>query len=351
MKVRIGIGSLPVGGGARGADPRHGGSTGAGGLAELSDELESRGIDSLWLPDRVGSDTVDALTGMAFVAGRTRRLKVGTGVLVLPGRNPALVASQLASLAALAPKRILPAFGVRPARARERQLYPVPGPRAAVFEEALLVIRRLLAEERVTHHGEFFHLEDATVGPRPPGRLDLWLGGRAPVGLERIGRLADGWLGSFVTPAEAAECRATIERAAAAAGREIEPDHYGTNLAVVPPEATDAEVAAALAGSLDRRPDVDPASIVARGWAEARARIAEYVDAGLTKFVVRPATPVAEWRGFLDQFDQELRYLETETEPAESTIQTDTEPAESTIHTETEPAESTTGSTAGRETA
>ncbi|WP_181782511.1 TIGR03854 family LLM class F420-dependent oxidoreductase [Pseudonocardia pini] len=300
MKVRIGIGSLPVGG-----------STGVGGFAELVDELEARGIDSLWLPDLVGSESVDALTGMAFAAGRTRNLKVGTGVLVLPGRNPALVAAQLASLAALAPKRILPAFGVRPAQSRERQLYPVPGQRAAVFEESLVVIRRLLAEERVTHHGEFFHLDEATVGPRPPGRLDLWLGGRAPVGLDRIGRLADGWLGSFVTAAEAADCRETIERAAAAAGREIEADHYGTNLAVVPPEATEAEVDAALAGSLDRRPDVAPEKIVARGWAEARERIGEYVDAGLTKFVVRPATPVPHWRGFLDQFDEELRPLET----------------------------------------
>ncbi|MFC5951386.1 TIGR03854 family LLM class F420-dependent oxidoreductase [Pseudonocardia lutea] len=302
MKVRIGIGSLPVGNG-----------TGeVGGFAELVDELEARGIDSLWLPDLVGTDSVDALTGMAFAVGRTRSLKVGTGVLVLPGRNPALVAAQLASLAALAPKRILPAFGVRPARPRERQLYPVPdGKRAAVFEEALVVVRRLLAEERVTHHGEYFHLDDATIGPRPPGRLDLWLGGRAPVGLDRIGRLADGWLGSFVTPAEAAGCRETIERSAAAAGREIEEDHYGTNLAVVPPEATTAQVDAALAASLDRRPDVDPQKVVAHGWAEARDRIREYVDAGLTKFVVRPATPVASWRGFLDGFDQELRPLET----------------------------------------
>lgn len=322
MKVRIGVGSLPVGG-----------STGASGFVELVDELEARGVDSLWLPDLVGTDAVDAMTGMAFALGRTTNLKVGTGVLVLPGRNPVMVAKELASLAALAPKRVLPAFGVRPARARERQLYPVAGHRAAVFEEALVVVRRLLTEERVTHHGEFFQLDGASVGPRPPGHVDLWLGGRARAGLERIGRLADGWLGSFVTPAEAAECRATIERAATAAGREVESDHYGTNLAVVPPEATDAQVAAALAASLDRRPDADPERIVARGWGEARARIGEYVDAGLTKFVVRPATPVSSWRGFLDQFDQELRPLETEL--AESTMGTATELAESTGRTAT----------------
>ena len=299
MKVRIGVGSLASE------------VTGAEGFAELVDELESRGIDSLWLPDIVGTDAVDAVAGMAFAAGRTRSLKIGTGVLVLPGRNPALVAAQLATLATLAPKRILPVFGVRSARAEDRQLYPVPGPRPAVFEEAFLLVRRLLSEERVTHHGAFYRLDDATIGPRPAGRVDLWLGGHAPVALDRIGRLADGWLGSVVTAAEAAAGRETIERAAAAAGREIEPDHYGTNLAVVPSGATREQVAAAVAAAARRRPEVDPDRLVAHGWAEARQRIGELVGVGLTKFVIRPATPVASWRGFLDQFDQEIRPLET----------------------------------------
>ncbi|NMI01035.1 TIGR03854 family LLM class F420-dependent oxidoreductase [Pseudonocardia acidicola] len=285
---------------------------GAGpGFAELIDELEERGVDSVWLPDIVSSDNVDAVVGLAYAAGRTTSLKLGTGVLVLPGRNPALVAAQLASLAALAPKRILPAFGVRPATARERQLYPVPdGQRAAIFDEALTVVRRLLTEPRVTHHGHFFHLDDASVGPLPSRPLDLWLGGRAPVGLRRIGRLADGWLGSFVTPDEAGDCRAQIERAAAEAGREIEADHYGTNVSVLPPEASAAQADAALARARERRPDVDPELLVPRGWAAARDQINRFVDVGLSKFVVRPAVPVPSWRGFLDHFTAELKGLE-----------------------------------------
>ncbi|WP_214367643.1 TIGR03854 family LLM class F420-dependent oxidoreductase [Pseudonocardia sp. H11422] len=299
MKVRIGIGSLPAG-----EQP-------GPAFAELIDALEERDVDSIWLPDIVSSANLDAVVGLAFGAGRTRSLKLGTGVLVLPGRNPALVAAQLASLAALAPRRILPAFGVRPATARERQLYPVPDrERGAVFDEALTVVRRLLTEPRVTHHGRFFHLDDASVGPLPARPLDLWLGGRAPVGMQRIGRLADGWLGSFVTPEEAAECRAQIERAAADAGREVEADHYGTNAAMLPPEATDAQADAALARARERRPDVDPGLLVLRGWAAAREQITRFVDVGLTKFVVRPAVPVASWRGFLDQFCTELKGLE-----------------------------------------
>lgn len=291
MKVRIGIGTVPH-----------------DDLGAYVDACEAAGVDSIWLPDFASAEDVDPLIGLAYAAGRTRRLKLGTGVLVLPGRNPMLVAAQLASLAALAPKRILPTFGVRAAGRRDRALYPVPdGERAAVFDEALVVLRRLLSEPSVTHHGRFFHLDDATVGPLPPRPLDLWLGGRAPAGMRRIGRLADGWLGSFVTPAEAEQCRLGIERAAAEAGREIEADHYGTNITVLlPGPGRDAALARTTQRLRRQRPDLDPALVVADGWAGARAQVRAFVEVGLTKFVVRPAGPVPSWRGFVEEFVTEL---------------------------------------------
>jgi probable F420-dependent oxidoreductase len=301
VKVRIGIGSVPLASGP-GPGPE---------LAELIDELEARHIDSLWLADTASAPTIDPVVGMAFAAGRTRELKLGTGVLVLPGRNPALVAAQLASLAALAPRRILPAFGVRSVTPRERDLFPAPdGARAALFDEALVVVRRLLTEPQVTHHGRFFHLDDASVAPLPPRPLDLWLGGRAPAGLRRIGRLADGWLGSAVTPEEAGEARSLIEEAAKEAGREIEPDHYGTNIPVIPPGATATD--AALTRITRRRPDIDSALLVAHGWDAAREQVRRFADVGLTKFVVRPVGTIASWRGFLDQFTAEIAGLEAE---------------------------------------
>jgi len=299
-KVRIGLGSIPLGD-APGPE-----------LAELVDACEERGVDSIWLADQASGPGIDPLVGLAFAAGRTQRLKLGTGVVVLPGRNPMLVAAQLASLVALAPRRILPTFGVRPATERERSLFPVPdGQRAAVFDEALEVVRRLLAEPLVTHHGRFFQLDDASVGPLPPRPLDLWLGGKAPAGLRRIGRLADGWLGSFVTPDEAAACRAGIEAAAAEAGREIEDDHYGTNMAVIPSEIDDATRDAVLASLGRRRPDLDPRLLVADGWDAAREQVRRFVDVGLSKFVLRPAVPVPSWRSFLDQFGAEILPLQT----------------------------------------
>lgn len=304
-KVRIGLGSISLGStdGAAAPGPE---------LADLVDACEAVGADSIWLADQPSGSGIDPLIGLAFAAGRTTKLKLGTGVLILPGRNPMLVAAQLASLVALAPKRILPTFGLRPATRGERGLFPVPdGERAAVFDETLEVVRRLLAEPSVTHHGRFFHLDDASVGPLPPRPLDLWLGGQAPAGLRRIGRLADGWLGSFLTPDEAAECRRGIEAAAAEAGREIEDDHYGTNIAVVPEETDGATRDAAFAALGRRRPDLDARLLVADGWTAAREQVRRFVDVGLSKFVLRPAVPVPSWRGFLDRFTQELLPLQT----------------------------------------
>ena len=114
-----------------------------------------------------------------------------------------------------------------------------------MFDEALEVLRALLTGDEVTFAGRFFQLTAASLGIRPPVPVDIWLGGSAPAAFRRIGRLADGWLGSFLTPDEARGARESIERAAAEAGRAIEPDHFGLSLAVADGGLRD-EVAAAV---------------------------------------------------------------------------------------------------------
>src|SRR5260370_41551477 len=189
MKVRIGI-SL--------------GQAGTPGeFADAVDLLEQAGVDSLWLPEIVYSPLVDPFAGVAFALARPRKLKAGTGISVLPGRHPVLVAKQLVSLAGLAPGRVLPVFGLQPARNAERALFHAPpGQRAALFDESLTLLRLLLTSETVTFEGQFFSVDRASVGPRPAKPLDIWLGGSAPAGLRRVGRLADGWLGPPPTPGE-----------------------------------------------------------------------------------------------------------------------------------------------------
>jgi probable F420-dependent oxidoreductase len=293
VKVRIGVGL------GQDSDPA--------GFGATVDRLEAAGIDSLWLSEIVYSRQVDPFVGMAHALGRTARLKVGTGIAVLPGRHPVLVAKQLASLAALAPRRVLPVFGLRPAQRAEWPLFPVPeGRRAAVFDESLRLLRLLLTQDEVTFHGEFHSVTGAVIGPRPAKPLDLWLGGAAPAALDRIGRLADGWLGSFLSPEQSRAARLAIEAAATAAGREVEDDHYGLSLGVAPTGVTDTQLAAARR----RRPDTDPTELVADGWPHARTLLEQHIQGGLSKFVIRPLGNVP-YDDFLAGFQNELLPLQT----------------------------------------
>jgi probable F420-dependent oxidoreductase len=292
VKVRIGI------------------SLGAGEPADFPaavDLLEASGVDSLWLPETVYTPAVEPFTGIAFALSRTARLKAGSGISVLPGRHPVLVAKQLASLAGLAPGRVLPVFGLQPAAPAERDLFPVPaGQRAAVFDEALTLLRLLLTSPSVTFSGSFFSVDGASIGPLPGQPLDIWLGGSAPAGLRRVGRLADGWLGSLMTPDEAGAAVRVIQEAAGAAGREVEPDHFGLSIPVA-----FGPVPAALAASITRRrPGAAPEDLVADGWAGARRMISAYVDAGLTKFVVRAAGEGPPLPEFVAGFRAELMPLQ-----------------------------------------
>lgn len=270
--------------------------------------LEAAAVDSLWLPEVVYGPAIDPFTGMAYALAKTTKLKVGSGISVLPGRHPVLVAKQLLSMAGLAPGRVLPVFGLQPAQPAERALFPVPsGQRGAVFDEALTLLRLMLTSDEVTFQGSFFTVEGASAGPLPAKPLDIWLGGSAPAGLRRVGRLADGWLGSLLTPAEARDAVATINAAADQAERAVEQDHFGTSLAV-----TFGGMPDPLAASIRRRrPDVDPASLVADGWAGAKEMISAFVEAGLTKFVVRPAAPATSVGGFIEEFAAELMPLQT----------------------------------------
>jgi probable F420-dependent oxidoreductase len=297
MKVRIGI-SL-------------GSESGPDGFAAAVDLLEAAGVDSLWLPEHVYGPAVEPFTGLAFALSRTRRLKAGTGISVLPGRHPALVAKQLASLAGLAPRRVLPVFGLQPAAPAERAAFPVPagpGQRAAVFDEALTLLRLLLtADEPVTFEGRFFSVSTASALPRPAQPLDIWLAGSAPGALRRTGRLADGWLGSLMTPGEAGEAVRAIQAAAHEAGRQVDPDHFGMSMAIAFGPVPDSYAAAVAR----RRPGVAPESLVADGWAGAGRLIEAYAASGVSKFVVRPAGGKPTLEEFLDGFTRELMPLQT----------------------------------------
>jgi len=273
MKVRIGFGLGT-------STDLHGPSFGT-----VVDTLEELDFDSLWLSERISGPAPDPTVAMAFGAGRTTKLKFGMSVMVLPGRNPVVLAKELATLATMSGGRLLPAFGLGAVDPVEQQAFGVERTeRAKRFDEMLAVMRKCWTGQPFSHHGQWYDYDEVTVLPAPE-RMDVWLGGIAPSELRRVGRVADGWLPSFVTPDDAAAGRETIEAVCAEHDREIEDDHYGV---LIPysfgpiPERLQRLLA-------KRRPDLsDPKELVPGSWDELVAMIGRFVAVGTSKFVVLP---------------------------------------------------------------
>ena len=298
MKIRIGFGL-----------GTHTSANDAASFGDLVDAREGLRFDSLWLSERLTGDAPDPLTALAFAAGRTRKLKLGTSVLVLPGRNPVVTAKEVASLDRLSGGRFLPAVGLGAPAPAEHQAFGVErGERAAWFDEALGLMRRLWTEDRVTHQGERFRVEDLALRPKPVQQpIEVWLGGQARSELRRVGRLGDGWLPSFCTVDDVAEGWAVITETAAAHHRSIDPEHLGTLVTYVHQEIPD-RIAVLLAA---RRPDLAPEAVVPVGLEALRTRLEELTAVGASKFVVVPLEEPADWSAELASVMDALGDLQT----------------------------------------
>jgi probable F420-dependent oxidoreductase len=259
-------------------------------FAELVDALDELRYDSLWLSERVTGTCPDPMVGLSFAAGRSTRLKLGTSVQVLPGRNLHLLAKAWASLDRLTGGRCLPAFGLGIREPREQAAFGVDRKeRARLFDEGLPVLRRLWAGEEVGGAG---------IAPLPvQSPMDVWLGGAAPAELRRVGRLGDGWLPSFCTPADVEEGRPVIEAEATAHGRAIDGEHWG---ALVPYLTTPGPLPDRLAAIVEaRRPGTDPHEVVPTGLDPLRSQLERFTAVEVSKFVLVPIGEPEDWPAHL----------------------------------------------------
>jgi probable F420-dependent oxidoreductase len=299
MKVRIGVGMGALTWGL-----------GADRFGEMVDDLERLRFDSLWLSERATGVAPDPMIGLAFAAGRTKKLKLGTSVQVLSGRNPALVAKEWASLDRLSNGRALPAFGLGVVDPNEQQAFGIArDQRASWFDEALPLIRRFWTEDAVDHTGEHFTYSGLGIGPKPVQTPpDVWLGGQAPSELRRVGRLGDGWLPSFCTPDDAAAGRPVVEEAAAKAGREIDAEHFGALVIYVQGD----EVPPLLAAIVNRRrPELDPGAVIPTGHRALRSQLQAFIERGFSKLVVVPAGDPPSWTDELESLAETVLSLQT----------------------------------------
>jgi probable F420-dependent oxidoreductase len=289
MKISYRIGVMP------GAWPDQ--ATMPGALWDLVDLCERTEIDSLWLSERLSSPTpmLEPITTMAAIAARSTRLKFGPSVLTIPFRSPAVLAREIAMIDVLSNGRMLPAVGIGAEDERSFRAVGVPvRERARRADESIAIMRACWSGEPVTFEGTFWQLDGITVLPKPrQNPMPLWIGGNSDAAARRAGRLGDGWIPSFIAPEQLRHgIQVTLEHAEQA-GRDFEIDHFGALMYFCLDD--DPVVADALA-----RPYIPPgrantetlARCTAFGPAAlVRERLEEYVEAGGSKFVLRPMCP------------------------------------------------------------
>ncbi|HUS96583.1 MAG TPA: LLM class flavin-dependent oxidoreductase [Hyphomicrobiaceae bacterium] len=265
----------------------------AAGYWRWVDMCEEGGVDSLWQTDRlVGPQPMlECMSVMAALAGRTRRIKFGMNVVSLALRDPVLVAKQCATIDFLSGGRLLPAFGIGSPLAPEWQALGVETrTRGRKTDEALDIISRLWREDHVDYAGRYFQLSGASIWPRPvQSNLPLWIGGGSDAAIRRTARIGTGWIAGAETPAKVATIIAGIRREVKAARRHIDDDHFGASIPFFFGDATDPLLVKPME-AYRARTGHDALAFFAVGTAETIIeRIAAYVEAGVSKFILRPA--------------------------------------------------------------
>jgi probable F420-dependent oxidoreductase len=303
--MSIAIGYVPGAFGQGGDDPNF-----LRRLVEVGDRYE---YDSLWLSDRIVSHqfSLEPIVALSVVAGYSERMKFGTSVIALPLRNPVVLAKQIATLDYLSQGRCFPAVGLGQENPAEYEACGVPkSDRARRTDEAIVLMRRLWEEDRVTHDGEFFTCHDVSITPKPVFQPSppVWIGGHSAAAARRVGRVGDGWLVSRATPENIRSGCEIIFETAAKHNRVIEGDHIGVLLGYY---LTDGDEQQAIAKAepyvTRRRSDAQFIEFSAIGSTQKVVDvIQQYIEAGASKFVVRPLCPGDESMAQLERMGEEI---------------------------------------------
>jgi probable F420-dependent oxidoreductase len=212
---------------------------GQAGVVKLAKAIEAIGYDQLDMFDHVvmgypaegrarspypaQMPILEALTTLAFVAGVTERIGLGTEVLILSQRQPILVAKQVSTIDTLSNGRMRLGVGIGWQAAEYEALGTRFDRRGALIDEAIPLLRSCWRDAEINGVGAHYPMRGIAMEPKPPqgGGLPIWVGGGSDAALQRAGRLGDGWLGTSTIAAERMPAAlATIRAAAEAAGRD-----------------------------------------------------------------------------------------------------------------------------------
>lgn len=220
---------------------------------------------------------VDPIVALSVAAGATDRIRLGTSVLVAANRSPVAIAKAWASLDLLAPGRVVAGIGT----GWQQEEFEALGAgdrfrrRGTATEEAIEILRRCWSDPEPSFRGEFHDIEPLHFRPQPERPIPIILGGSSERGIGRVGRCGDGFHGTNLTPAAAAEVIDRIRQAAADADRDPEALWFTTLVEMEfrsdGPRNAEDDAGVHLVGSADRMVE----------------RVAAFAEAGIEHLALR----------------------------------------------------------------
>lgn len=229
-------------------------------LAATAAHAERAGFESLWAGEHVvlpdpqvppspmapQDPALDPLLALAWAASATASLRLATGIVILPQRNPVVLAKQIATLDVLSGGRFVFGIGVGYLEPEFRAIGADFAERGAVTDEYLSAMTHLWYDEHPEHHGRFVDFAGVDAYPRPVQRpIPIVVGGRTSAAYRRAVTKGHGWYGFALTPDATAECLDGLRAAAANAERPAELGDL--EISITPRGALTPETAAAYA--------------------------------------------------------------------------------------------------------
>jgi probable F420-dependent oxidoreductase len=222
-------------------------------LARRAQRAEAAGFESLWIgdhvalpvgaPDPADEPRLEVLVTLAHLAAVTSSVRLAAGIIVLPQRQPVLLAKQLTSIDVLSGGRLIVGIGAGYVEPELRALGASLADRGARVDEHLAAMRALWDEPTPDFDGEFVSFAGVIERPRPVQRPHppIVVGGHSPAAYRRAVQQGNGWYGWQLTPAQVAE---TQEHLRAAARRHGRPEGLGElEISITPPDGLDLDAA------------------------------------------------------------------------------------------------------------
>jgi probable F420-dependent oxidoreductase len=178
-------------------------------MVAIAEKAEEFGYSSLWTSDHIlipanlpepFGNLLETFTTLSYLAARTETIRLGTGILVLPQRDPLLVAKQAATVHHLSGGRLTLGLGVGWIAKEYAYLRTDFGSRGLLADEYIAAIRVLFESDDPAYDGEHINFSDALFSPRPRVPIPIIVGGSSKPALRRAATLGDGWYGLRLSP-------------------------------------------------------------------------------------------------------------------------------------------------------